>query len=105
MDLIELQKRVMSANNLKVPWSQIPHSQQQIYGALGLAGEAGEVADEYKKLIRDDGRLIGRPGDPRRGKILTELADTLFYLVALSVFLGCDLETLAERLLQKIEKD
>ena len=50
-----------------------PSKQGLIYTALGLTGEAGEVAEKVKKMIRDDIEL-----DPEyRGKIARELGDVL----------------------------
>lgn len=52
-----------------------PRSQAIIYPALGLTGEAGEVAEKVKKMIRD-GNL-----DPHA--LHKEIGDVLWYLSAL----------------------
>lgn len=44
-----------------------------MYCALGLAGEAGEVADKVKKLYRDG------YSPQQRGAILVELGDVMWY--------------------------
>lgn len=59
------------------------------YCALGLNGEAGEVADQVKRFQRDDG---GELTPERREKILKEAGDVLWYLTALSAQLGSSLE-------------
>lgn len=58
------------------------------YCTLGLVGEAGEVADKAKKLIRD--------GDTpeRRADVLKELSDVCWYMARLSDEMGLDLEEL-----------
>ncbi len=58
-----------------------PASAKIIYPALGLAGEAGEVANQVKKIIRDDG---GQLTDGRKKKIIDELGDVLWYIAALA---------------------
>lgn len=59
------------------------------YTALGLNGEAGEYADQVKKMIRNDG---GKLTAERREKLIEELGDLLWYAAAcaqeLSVGLG-----------------
>ncbi len=71
------------------------------YLALGLAGEAGECADEVKKLIRvtgqrDDYAFNGLIINPvRRERIVKELGDTLWYLNKLCSFMDITLEDLA----------
>lgn len=47
------------------------------YVALGLAGEAGEVANKVKKIIRDHGAVVSPEA---RAKIADELGDVLWYL-------------------------
>ena len=46
------------------------------YLGLGIAGEAGEVAEQFKKLIRDDGTLD-------RAHLAEELGDVLYYWACL----------------------
>ena len=48
-----------------------------LYPALGLAGEAGEVANKVKKIFRDDG---GQVTDDRRAQIAKELGGVLWYV-------------------------
>jgi NTP pyrophosphatase (non-canonical NTP hydrolase) len=69
------------------------------YCALGLAGEAGEVANEAKKLWRDDG---GQTTPERAAKIAIELGDVLWYLARLADELGYSLEAIARQNLDKL---
>ncbi|HYE52894.1 MAG TPA: nucleoside triphosphate pyrophosphohydrolase family protein [Azospirillaceae bacterium] len=52
------------------------------YLGLGLAGEAGEVADHVKKLLRD-GDTAWRPE-----QVADELGDVAYYWAALCVAVG-----------------
>ena len=63
------------------------------YPALGLAGEAGEVAEHAKKAIRDDG---GEVTDERRAAMTKELGDVLWYVAQLASELGLELEEIAQ---------
>jgi NTP pyrophosphatase (non-canonical NTP hydrolase) len=67
--------------------------------ALGLCGEAGEVAEKVKKTIRDDGGVLS---DERRDALARELGDVLWYLAQLATEAGLDLETIAEDNLEKL---
>jgi NTP pyrophosphatase (non-canonical NTP hydrolase) len=68
------------------------------YLTLGLVGEAGEFADEFKKMVRKSGFLdtqafLKLMADPRhRTSLHKELGDTLWYLNRLIHFLGLDME-------------
>jgi NTP pyrophosphatase (non-canonical NTP hydrolase) len=68
-----------------------PEKMRVIYPALGLAGEAGEIAEKVKKWIRDEdfenGMSIGR-----REAILSELGDPLWYIASLADDLGFTLQ-------------
>ena len=70
-----------------------------IYPTLGLTGEAGEVADKVKKLIRDRGGVVD---DQFTTDIALELGDVLWYLAQLSTELGLDLDAVAEGNLRKL---
>lgn len=69
------------------------------YPALGLCGEAGEVADHAKKAIRDDGGVIT---DARRAAMAAELGDVLWYLAQLATELDLDLDEIARANLAKL---
>lgn len=62
------------------------------YLALGLNGEAGEVAEKVKKQIRDD----------EDKDIVSELGDVLWYLTRLTDELGVSMNELAEANLDKL---
>jgi NTP pyrophosphatase (non-canonical NTP hydrolase) len=69
------------------------------YPALGLAGEAGEVAEHAKKAIRDDG---GEITDARRSAMAKELGDVLWYVSQLASELGLELADVAQANLEKL---
>lgn len=70
-----------------------------IYPTLGLTGEAGEVADKVKKVIRDREGVFDTD---TREAIKLELGDVLWYVAQLSSELGYDLNEVAEANLQKL---
>lgn len=63
---------------------------------LGLAGEAGSVASEYKKRLRD-----GSAHARWKPRMAEELGDVLWYLSAIAREIGLDLESIAEQNLAK----
>lgn len=67
-----------------------------IVDVLGLAGEAGEVTELYKKFIRGDGLL-------EKDKVLLELGDVLWYISAVAKHAGFTLEEVASANLTKLE--
>jgi NTP pyrophosphatase (non-canonical NTP hydrolase) len=70
-----------------------------IYSAMGLAGEAGEVAEQVKKFMRDDG---GTLREERRQKLIRELGDVLWYVAAVASDLGVSLDEVAEANIAKL---
>ncbi|HMM79584.1 MAG TPA: nucleoside triphosphate pyrophosphohydrolase family protein [Pyrinomonadaceae bacterium] len=71
------------------------------YPTLGLAGEAGEVANIVKKIQRDhDGVLT----EETRAKLKDELGDVLWYISACADELGLTLAEIAEFNIQKLAK-
>lgn len=71
------------------------------YPTLGLAGEAGEVANIVKKIQRDhDGVLT----DETRAKLKDELGDVLWYISACADELGLTLDEIAAYNVNKLAK-
>ena len=64
-----------------------------IYPALGMCGEAGEVADKVKKVIRDNNQEFNQE---KKGEIAKEIGDVLWYCATLAHDLGYSLEEIAE---------
>lgn len=69
------------------------------YPALGLVGEAGEVADKLKKVIRDNGGVLT---DPVRDAVAKELGDTMWYLAVLAWEMDYDLNEIAQMNIDKL---
>ena len=69
-----------------------------VYPILGLAGEAGEVADKYKKIIRGDKVL----DSTTRDTLVGEVGDVLWYVAVLSADLGFTLEEVAQMNVRKL---
>jgi NTP pyrophosphatase (non-canonical NTP hydrolase) len=79
--------------------AEYPREAWLVYPALGLSGEAGEVAEHAKKAIRDDG---GEISDARRTAMAKELGDVLWYVAQLASELGLDLDEIAQTNLNKL---
>ncbi len=73
--------------------------QNPIYPTLGLVGEAGEVADKVKKVLRDNNGIFD---SEVKNSIKYELGDVLWYLAQLSTEFGFDLEEVAKVNLEKL---
>lgn len=67
-----------------------------VENTLGLVGEAGEVAEKIKKLIRDSNRF-------KDEEILKELGDVVFYATALANIYGKGLQEVIELNIQKLD--
>lgn len=70
-----------------------------IYPTLGLAGEAGEVSEKIKKIIRDDAGLLS---DDKKTELKKELGDVLWYVAQLSTELGISLDDIAKFNIEKL---
>ena len=70
-----------------------------VYCALGITGEAGEVADHVKKMLRDDN---GKLTKKRKEELEKELGDVLWYVAKMAGRLDLTLEEVAKTNLNKI---
>ena len=64
-------------------------------GAMGLAGESGEVVDHIKKVLFQ-GHVLDAEA------LMEEMGDVLWYLALLSDMLGCSLALLMEMNVKKL---
>lgn len=69
------------------------------YVAMGLAGEAGEVANKVKKIYRDLGGVAFRDEEDQIAK---ELGDVLWYVATLAHEIGYRLEDIAQMNVEKL---
>ena len=69
------------------------YPQPIIYPTLGLTGEAGEVSDKVKKVIRDNNSVFT---EDRKKEIAKEVGDVLWYIATLSHDIGYKLEDIAK---------
>ena len=70
-----------------------------LYPTLGLCGEAGEVAEKVKKIIRDKN---GEFNDHDRMNIRKELGDVLWYIAQIASDLDLRLESVAIANVEKL---
>lgn len=70
-----------------------------IYPCLGLLGEAGEVAEKMKKVIRDNNGVIDAE---RKEMLIKEIGDVLWYMSQLCTDLDIKLDDVAKTNLDKL---
>ena len=93
----EYQKQAFSTLTKEHSYGDItPELMAQI---LGLVGESGEVAEKFKKVVRDKHGVLS---EEDRQELLKELGDILWYVNAVSVLLGSNLADVAESNLNKV---
>lgn len=70
-----------------------------VYPTLGLAGEAGEVAEKIKKVIRDKNGVVS---EETKIEIAKELGDVLWYVTQIAAELGLSLDSIADSNIKKL---
>ena len=85
-----------------------PEQFRVIYPALGMNGEAGEVAEKIKKVIRDTAFSTDAEGaivlsNDKRIELAKEIGDVLWYCATLSYDLGMKLEDVAQMNINKLK--
>jgi NTP pyrophosphatase (non-canonical NTP hydrolase) len=76
-----------------------PREQAIIYPTLGLTGEAGEVANKVKKIIRDGSN---KNDDNLVSEIKSEIGDCLWYIAVLASDFNIKLSDIASTNLEKL---
>lgn len=69
-----------------------PRAHALPYVALGLTGEAGELANKVKKILRGDPGAVNAEA---LDAMIRELGDVLWYVAAMATELGVTLEDVA----------
>lgn len=69
-----------------------------MYSTLGILGEAGEISEKIKKIVRDKHGIISEEDKQLLGK---ETGDVLFYIAKFLSDIGLDFETIAMENIQK----
>lgn len=77
-----------------------PKEYKILYPALGLTGEAGEVSDKVKKVLRDnDGAFT----EEKKRDIAKELGDVAWYLAVCANDIGYALEDICQMNYDKLK--
>tara|TARA_R110000824_G_scaffold321663_1_gene508475 strand:+ start:247 stop:582 length:336 start_codon:yes stop_codon:yes gene_type:complete len=76
-----------------------PEDTALAYLTLGLTGEAGEIANKIKKVIRDS---KGELSDELRKDLICEIGDVLWYMSQLVSELDGDLGDVAKANIEKL---
>lgn len=71
-----------------------------MHWVLGITGEAGEIAEKFKKIIRDKNGVISSDD---KTELTKEIGDVLWYLSVLSHQLGISFEEVATENLTKLK--
>jgi len=77
-----------------------PPDEAMTYLLLGLSGEAGEMCNKYKKVIRDDESKLS---SAKAAELADELGDVLWYLARIADELHVDFATIALKNAEKLQ--
>lgn len=92
-------KGISDYQRLAVGTAVYPEIDALSYLVIGLCSEAGEVAGEYKKVVRDKYGLMDKDS---KFAIADELGDVLWYLTMLCTEMGLSLDEVAAQNLEKL---
>jgi len=70
-----------------------------LHWVLGITGEAGEVAEKVKKIIRDKNSVVT---EDDKKELAKELGDVLWYLAVFANDLGVSMDEIAQTNLDKL---
>ena len=74
-----------------------PKENAVAYAVLGIVGEAGEIANKVKKILRGDKNVA-----ELKEQTIAEIGDVMWYLAALAHELDTDLSTIASDNIKKL---
>lgn len=77
-----------------------PKEASLLYTTLGLVGEAGEVANVVKKVLRDDNNVMT---EEKRNKIIAEMGDVMWYMARLAETIGVPMTEVLQLNKEKLE--
>jgi NTP pyrophosphatase (non-canonical NTP hydrolase) len=96
----------MSSDNMMDAYQRLtsttavyPKERALEYTSLGLVGEAGEICNKVKKVIRDNGGVLGHE---KLDDLRSELGDVLWYVAQLATTLNTRLSDVANFNLRKL---
>ena len=92
MDLTEYQEDAIET-------AIYPDNAKILYPTLGLVGEAGEVAEKVKKVIRDEGGVFT---EEKKVELAKELGDVLWYIANIAADIDMELNLIATMNLDKL---
>ena len=106
----KMKKKVTKLNeyqNAALTTAIYPTEYKILYPALGMNGEAGEVADKVKKVIRDTVIVRDSTGainlpDDKKEPLAKEIGDVLWYCATLAHDIGYTLEEIAQMNVDKL---
>lgn len=93
MHLHDYQLQALTTANPKDTKNEVFHL------LLGLSGEAGEIAEKAKKIIRDHNSDFSKLD---LEDLTKELGDVLWHIAVLADYFAIDLETVAETNIKKL---
>ena len=73
--------------------------QDLAHWVFGITGEAGEIAEKIKKIVRDKDGVLS---DEDKEEIIKEIGDVLWYLAVLSEHLNISFEEVGKRNIAKL---
>lgn len=104
MELFDDNPNVVIYQQLCTETQIYPREHAVFYPALGLAGEAGEVANKIKKIMRDRKGDVNNLSGEIKDDIASELGDCLWYISALATDLGIGLDGVVVENIRKLQK-
>ncbi len=93
------QKQALDFEMMERPETIKADDKAMIAKVLGLVGESGEVAEKFKKIIRDKQGVIS---EEDKQNITKELGDILWYIAVVADYLHVPLDMVALENLDKL---